>query len=305
MAKAFVNQHIVPKRYLDRFASEVDGKNIIGVRFCSNRSLHFFSESTSNVGYIRNFYDVRDKDDPKYWEHFFASEIDSLCGAEMDSIIAAATLSRNNEVVLTKHAKEVLSKVIIAQIMRIPSAVEYVKGIYPEVEHQVKEEALSILPTELKSQYGEIIKNLNLDAQWQKEQLFNFAFSPENFDKYCRLLQERLWVVLVNTQRSNLPFVTSDNPVLVEGIGRKEVGVFRNGLGTPTTCIFYPLTPTIAIANYPKAGFFRLAFDDLDGRKKLLNESNYVVTRNARIVEQSYHHSFIPQPLFDKIKKRN
>jgi hypothetical protein len=33
MGKQYVNQHIVPKRYLDRFASHVDGKSIIGTRY--------------------------------------------------------------------------------------------------------------------------------------------------------------------------------------------------------------------------------------------------------------------------------
>jgi hypothetical protein len=88
MGKQYVNQHIVPKRYLDRFASHVDGKSIIGTRYYVKDKPKCFPASTSDVGYIKNFYDVTDKEDPKYWEHFFANEIDTLCGAEMENIIS-------------------------------------------------------------------------------------------------------------------------------------------------------------------------------------------------------------------------
>ena len=75
MAKQFVNQHIVPKRYLDRFASKVDGKYIIGTRYYEKKQPKLFRASTADVGYIKNFYDVTDRDDPKYWEHFFARRL--------------------------------------------------------------------------------------------------------------------------------------------------------------------------------------------------------------------------------------
>ena len=301
MGKEFVNQHIVPKRYLDRFASVVNGKSIIGTRFYAKGKPKFFTAPTTDVGYIKNFYDVTDRDDPKYWEHFFAKEIDTLYGRDMENIISAITLSRDDSVVLSEQSKTVLSKVIVAQMMRVPSSVEYTKEIYPRIEKAVKDNVLSIIPDSMLVRYGQTIRDIKLDEQWQKEQFFNHSFAPENFDRYCDLMQDRIWVVYINVQRVYMPFATSDNPVLVEGIGRKEIGLFHNGLANPVTCIFYPISPAIAVASYSKYGIMGMAADKLDGRKLLLDDMKYIMDKNIKIMEQAYHHSFIPQPLFDAI----
>lgn len=108
-------------------------------------------------------------------------------------------------------------------------------------------------------------------------------------------------MVYVNMHRDTMPFLTSDNPVLVEGVGSKETGMFRNGLANPATCIFYPLSPEIAVAIYSKQGIMALAADKYDGRKILLNEEKYIINKNVRLMTQAYRHSFIPQPLFDAI----
>ena len=284
MAKQFVNQHIVPKRYLDRFASKVDGKYIIGTRYYEKKQPKLFRASTADVGYIKNFYDVTDRDDPKYWEHFFAREIDSLCGREMDNLISTITLSQYDVPVLSEHYKQVLSKVTVAQMMRVPSSVAYIKEIYPRIEKAVKDSVIAAIPDSLMAKYKPKIQNIKLDEQWQKEQFFNHSFAPENFDRYCSLMQDRIWVVYVNTQRDNMPFATSDNPVLVEGVGKKELGLFHNGLANPSTCIFYPISPTIAVASYSRAGIMSVVADELDGRKFFLGELKYIMDKNIKIM---------------------
>ena len=64
----------------------------------------------------------------------------------------------------------------------------------------------------------------------------------------CDVLQAGVWVVYDNTLYNTTPFVTSDNPVLVEGVGKAATGLFSNGLANPTTCIFYPISPSIAVS---------------------------------------------------------
>lgn len=302
MAKAYIKQHIVPKSYLDRFGVK-DGKNtIIGTRIKHKGKPHFFTSSTSDVGYIKNFYDVTDKDDPKYWEHFFAREIDTLCGHEMENIIAKVTLSQVNATVLSVHDKEVLSKVIVAQLFRIPSSFDYMTNqIYPKVSKQVKEEMAAILLQALLEKYGEQIRHLEISEQYQKELMLNYTFAPENFNRYCEILQNGIWIIFFNKQRSAMPFMTSDNPVLVEGFGNTQLGVYHNGLANPATCIFYPLSPAVAVAIYSRQGILGVGSDTYDGKNITLDDLKYIMDKNRKIMEQAYCHSFIPQPLFDVI----
>lgn len=302
MAKGYIKQHIVPKRYLDRFGTKDGERTIIGTRIVSKGNVQFFTESTENVGYIKNYYDVTDKSDPKYWEHYFAREIDTLCGQTMENIIAKVTLSKKNAVVLSEQDKEMLSKVIIAQLMRIPETIDYVKNVlYPRVSAQVKEELISALPPAFVEKHREQIMNTEFSEQGQKELMLNHSFEPTNFDRYCKVLQDGVWVVYVNILRETMPFFTSDNPVLVESVGSNETGMFRNGLANPATCIFYPLSPGIAVAIYSRQGILGMVADEYDGRKILLNESKYIISRNVKITNQAYQHAFIPQPFFDML----
>lgn len=93
MAKDFTNQHIVPKRYMDRFGRKDGKRTIIGTRITNKGNVKFFEDSTANVGYIKNYYDVTDKNDPKYWEHYFAREIDTMCGQAMENFITKTDLN--------------------------------------------------------------------------------------------------------------------------------------------------------------------------------------------------------------------
>lgn len=302
MAKDYTNQHIVPKRYLDRFGTKDGKRTIIGTRIVNKGNVRFFTDSTVNVGYIKNYYDVTDKNDPKYWEHYFAREIDTLCGQDMENIIAKVTLSRSDAVVLSAHDKEILSKLIIAQLMRIPESIDYVKTVlYPRVSAQVKEDLVSTLPPAFVEKHREQIMNTEFPEQYQKELVLNHSFEPANFDRYCKVLQDGVWVVYVNMHRDTMPFLTSDNPVLVERVGSKETGMFRNGLANPATCIFYPLSPGIAVAIYSRQGRVGVVSDEYDGKKTMLGELKYIMNKNEKIMSQAYHHSFIPQPLYDEI----
>ena len=220
----------------------------------------------------------------------------------MSNIIATITLSQENAIVLSKHDKKILAKVIIAQLMRIPESVDYVKNvIYPRVSAQVKEDLISALPPAFVEKHRKQIMNTEFSEQYQKELVLNHSFEPANFARYCEVIQAGVWVVYVNMLWDIMPFLTSDNPVLIERVGSKDTGMFRNGLADPATCIFYPLSPRIAVAIYSRQGFLSVAANEYDGRRILLDDVKYITTRNIKIMEHAHLHSntsmYLPLPL--------
>lgn len=178
-------------------------------------------------------------------------------------------------------------------------------NIFPRVSAQVKEAIVAALPQFLIENYGERIQSIELSEQTQKELILNHAFTPENFERYCGILREGVWAVYYNVKRNVMPFATSDNPVLVEGFSSKELGLFPNGLANPSTCIFYPLSPTVAVAIYSRQGIIGDSIKQYDGRKMLLNDLNYITQQNIKIIAQAYYHSFLPHPLYDVVLYEN
>ena len=73
---------------------------------------------------------------------------------------------------------------------------------------------------------------------------------------------------------------------VLEGVGSKNTGMFGNGLANPETCIFYPLSPRIAVAIYSSQGFLGVAADEYDGRSVLLDGLKYIISRNIKIMAQ-------------------
>lgn len=127
----FEKQHIVPQSYLKRFATQ-NPKNkryLIGVR---DKSLRLFSQSIENVGYSKNYYDTNFHGDSKYWEHYFASEIEPIYGSELNSIIVKATMSQPEIIVLDEQDKEALTKMICFQMLRNPGYIDKTIRSMPE-----------------------------------------------------------------------------------------------------------------------------------------------------------------------------
>lgn len=321
MGEDYKDNHIVPKRYLDRFAEKGRKQYLIGTMVFEDDKAIFFLQSTENVGYITDFYDVTDKGDVKYWEKYFAKNQDALCGTELSRIIALATVSNLGARILGEREKDVLARIIISQMIRVPSSFEHTKAMYPSIAKEVKALARTIIPRKDKARYEQVIRKTNLSEMQLKQIHLNVTLKPENFDKYCDILKKRLWIVAINGIRNNMPFATSDNPVLFEKLFSDRKGLFVNGLSDPFAAIFFPITPSIAIINYSCAGLMFLAdpqfdfnepdykesvskiYESMDGRTQVLRDIYFIGEKNIAIMNQAHIHSFLPQPLYDEVKK--
>ena len=277
MAEPYKNQHIVPVSYINRFATKGQKEYIIYTRCKSNGLTVYFQSSTDKVGFIKNFYDVTDKSDPKHWEKHLANTVDALCANEVDSIIESV---KNTNILTDKH-KEILSSIIIAQTLRIPANYEHFKDvIYPRIFEDTmlkygvsnsKEDHFKFSSDELKNEY------------------FNAVFDNSLLKLLSTVLQRKEWNICINSIRNRIPFITSDNPVLFEDTTNNgSIGVYSNGLLPETTTIYFPLTPSVAVV--------------INGKKRSTNESDvfytdneiFINSKNKMIMDQAFHHTFIP-----------
>lgn len=190
-------------------------------------------------------------------------------------------------------------------MFRVPNNIKYITEItYQKALDKVKQEFYESFPQTIINNKRNIIESFQMSEQIKKESYFNFFFNKYIFNKYADYLKQRTWIIYYNSICNSIPFVTSDNPVLVENINHPDrIGIFVNGIMNPDTLIFFPISPSIAVVNYSRKGVFTPVSDELDGHMYPISETNYIIRRNIRIIEQAYNHSFMPKPLFEFIKQ--
>lgn len=302
MAEEYKNQHIVPQSYLNRFAVKIGKKHIIGTRLTpsSKRNISFFTRSVADVGYIEYYYDTCAQQDKKYWEHYLDNEFDSLCGTPLDNIVAKITLAPPQMRVLADEDKAILSRIILSQSIRVPAYLdEQVEDAQITLD-SYKADMISAIPDD-RNDIKEGIKQISFSYDERKNMILEGMFNEKRFARFCRVLQNKVWIVFVNGLRLQMPFITSDNPVLFSDIKGKSTKMPRIGIANDKTVILYPVTPSILIGLYSKEAFWG-EIQKFDGCKLIIDDMKFITKVNVEIMAQSYIHSFLPEPLFTMVK---
>ena len=292
MESKYIKQHIVPKSYLQRFADKGDSAYRIGVWQKNNK--HYIA-SIDNVGYLKNYYDVEHLEDKKKWEHFFSENIEAPCDKPISHIISRTMLSSITATILYDYDKLIMSRYIITQLYRVPAFIDYHIGNSKKKVDTYKADILKrvcFLPTE----YQETIRNINFTDDQYKDNILLHLES--NLDRYCKVLTQKVWVVYVN--QTSLPFITSDDSVVMTNIQSKSTSRNDNGIGNESTLIFFPLNSHIAIGIYPKSFSW---INGLDGKIAILksNDTKWVCHMNLDIMNQCYNQTFLPIDLYNNI----
>lgn len=293
MSEQFKNQHIVPVSYLNHFGTkQKSGKYLIGARTVKDNKLSKpFRQSTENVGYICNYYDVPERDDPKHWEHFLDENFDRLCGRKLEQIIAHATLSPNKTVVLDDSKKDLLSKIIVSQMFRVPDFFKHGFQKADEVMKMMKAELIEVF-NDIAPDKVPYVERVEFTDTQQKDIILSNIFDDERFNRYCEILKSKSWVVYYNCDYNDTPFITCDNPVLITNSNGSKIGLFANGLIQEETSIFLPISPSLLIAIYSpmavEGGMWLL-----DGEKiNLMNEKKFVKRINEMLIRQAFRYVF-------------
>lgn len=193
MGEQYKNQHIVSQAYLNRFAVKKGEKYIIGTRLNSDNKngVKLFSSSVKDVGYIKNYYDTKQKEDKKFWEHYLDENFDTLCGTPLGNIIANITLSSPNTQVISSASKTVLSRIIMSQAIRVPA---YLDDQIEKSDALLRTYKADIIKqnADLPHDKIELIKQISFDADTKKNMILEGMFGKERFLRFCKVLEQKV-----------------------------------------------------------------------------------------------------------------
>lgn len=283
----FTNQHIVPVSYLRRFAEKGKSTYRIGV---IQRGKRHYIDAVENVGYIKNYYDISFLDDVKHWEHYFNNEIESPCRMPMTNLIAKAVLSVPNRTILSDNDRLIMSKFIITQFLRVPSFIDYHILDFEEKIEEYKSQIIDSHP--FSQEQLDVIKGFSFSKDEKRNIILSGITDPTRLNRYCRIVANKPWVVYVNC--TALPFITSDNPVVMTNIRSHSNSRSDNGIGNENTILFFPVSPRIALGIYP----YRYAplIEECDGKSVYLynDDLSMIDKMNKVILAQCYKQCFVP-----------
>ena len=303
MAEHFRKQHIVPQAYLNRFAKKQDTTYVIGTRLngTESRPVKLFTSPVADVAYKENYYDTTKQADPKYWEHFLGKTVDTLCGRPLENIVSKLTLNISDDFTLTPDDIHTLAQIVFAQIVRVPGFLNHEMGYAEELVETYMPDLVRqfSLTTEQRAE----IEEWWMTKDALKNVVLSSAFDKDRFDRNCSALEKKIWIIFYNGIRQHLPFITSDNPVLLYDTKRQPVLLTDLGLESNRLVIMFPLTPSLLVGIYPTSMYLG-KLNEFDRKRIVLTEKDekFIMDLTTEQIARSRVHSFLPEPLFSMVK---
>ncbi|CYV07389.1 TPA: DUF4238 domain-containing protein [Streptococcus suis 2524] len=251
MEKHRVRQHIVPQAYLKKFAQKNVNNSGANISIYQKENNRQFNCAVKNVAFEKNYYDVTNKENTKYWEEHFATHIEPLYGNELTNIISSIMLSNSNENVLNPSQKFSLAMMIVFQIIRVP---KFLKGRFQNGEvifDETIRELIQLMPMEFISKNIEVLEDLKRERKnLIKDITIELIAQHDMLDRLAKYIENRTWLFYVNN--SEVPFVTSDNPALMYNFTTNSINREDVGIGRRDTIIYYPLTSRVLLELLPQ-----------------------------------------------------
>lgn len=296
------NQHIVPRSYLKLFAESNSKKNfIIGVKQRSYSNFISFKKSINSVACFPDYYEVPDKI-INYWEDFFANKIEPYCTLRLPFLIQKILQLKSGDIALTSEEISDLCTFICVQSFRVPPWINesYILGhnSLEEEKSDIRSTLIPSLPEHLQAVAEETLSNTNYSDSSIKDIMLETLTNADKLKKYVQILSQKTWAAYINT--TNIPFFTSDNPVVRYNMQAHSSSYSKNGLANNYSTLLFPLTPSILIQIAP-TWMFGPNYERYDRRAFVIDNSDigFIYTCNQMQKDQCYKQFFIPPKYFD------
>ena len=298
MGEEYVDQHYVPQGYLKRFGRKNTNNNgyHVAVKRKDNKSKKkYYPKAVDEIAYEKYLYDVSYLDDPKYWEHYFCNEIEPLYGDTLTNIIARIILSGFENYILSDLEREQLSLMLVFQFARVPSFFKTKVAKGPNICKEVKKEVIEKYNSLISKEQKYIIESFEPEKDFAKNVILETISAGDYLNKFIDVLKEGVFLLYYN--ETELPFYTSDNPVVLYNYMTKSLKYIDNGIANSSTIIYYPLSPKVMLRVVPK-GYKLLGLDIIDGSvyvlKTNVKDFSFVCTVNDLQIEHATSEVYIP-----------
>ena len=227
------HSHTVPVAYLANFGIDGNKKRDSMFYFYNVQENKTDTEKAGNIPVINHFYDIKELGEQKQIiEKFFGDKIEGELATLLRVLLGTIIIDpQRRDCSSLQIEKEQLSAQFALLITRTEAFRDYYKDIYQQIKDGFP---YADIPQYSKTDFQRIHTSEILD------------FGMSNF--YANLFSDWHWIFIIN--HTELPFITSDNPVIRIDHSKKTNEPIS--AASPEVTYFVPLSPTVAVEIFHK-----------------------------------------------------
>ena len=260
------HSHTVPVAYLANFGIDGNKKRDSMVYFYNVQENKTDTEKAGNIPVINHFYDIKELGEQKQIiEKFFGDKIEGELATLLRVLLGTIIIDpQRRDCSSLQLEKEQLSAQFALLITRTEAFRDYYKDIYQQIKDGFP---YADIPQYSKTDFQRIHTSEILD------------FGMSNF--YANLFSDWHWAFIIN--HTELPFITSDNPVIRIDHSKKTNEPIS--AVSPEVTYFVPLSPTVAVEIFHKDILKNdLAFFDIYQIKSIASYNKEIIKNCSRFL---------------------
>ena len=260
------HSHTVPVAYFANFGIAGNKKRDSMVYFYNVQDNKTDKAKVGKFPMINHFYDIKELGGQKQIiEKFFGDKIEGELATLLRVLLGTIIIDpQRRDCSSLQLEKEQLSAQFALLITRTEAFRDYYKDIYQQIKDGFP--------------YADIPQYSKTDFQRiHTSEILNFGMS--NF--YANLFSDWHWAFIIN--HTELPFITSDNPVI--RIDHSKITNEPISAASPEATYFVPLSPTVAVEIFHKDILKNdLAFFDIYQIKNIASYNKEIIKNCSRFL---------------------
>lgn len=286
----FKNQHYLSKFYLKGFTkkyvfNKVKSYNLWIYNKTENRLILKQPDNTC----VKSYFYSKINEDGSY-NHQLEKELSKI--EDKVKIVIDKILKNIYRLIESKDLRlisitskdiDYLIEFVVWQIKRIPLYFDSIDGQYFKFKEKMKEELNRILSNTNSEEIIDEVLDFNSFKNSKIDLIQNLG-TESNMNFYEAIRNKNIIIYYITNNESS--FITTDNPVIRINYEQKD----KNGIGIPSTCIFFPLHKRCCLFLYGLGNSFGfhslLRSEDINYINDLIANSfyNIIISRDKELI---------------------